>query len=374
MAFHFSLALLAAILLNGAVLGDDSTSSGALAGADGKRNAPSRGRDAVRKNEGRARNGDKLVVLDSARTTPSETARKSVSVVKRMSEQSSHSSRNEARNDHVGVGNELHDQAATGHKAQASAGDKHGMKLLRARRTDASRHSEGGLTSKNPKDSAEVLDHKKEFENMVSGIIAEEEVQPAYEQYGVGSSGSMYAKCPSEHGYTYPNCDYLPNPDVAPGGSSPVQSNASVSVSASSSTPSAASSPGSGSDQSSATGNGDEASTNDGKATEDGQEEQEKGNEKEKKQEENEEKQKEKEKMGNGKEREEKQLEQRSNENSDGQETNNSSEDIENENAPPSGNSAFLSGSYLSVLLVALLCLCACACLDHKLCEPPRCA
>ncbi|KAH8609993.1 hypothetical protein ERJ75_001146600 [Trypanosoma vivax] len=223
MAFHFSLALLAAILLNGAVLGDDSTSSGALAGADGKRNAPSRGRDAVRKNEGRARNGDKLVVLDSARTTPSETARKSVSVVKRMSEQSSHSSRNEARNDHVGVGNELHDQAATGHKAQASAGDKHGMKLLRARRTDASRHSEGGLTSKNPKDSAEVLDHKKEFENMVSGIIAEEEVQPAYEQYGVGSSGSMYAKCPSEHGYTYPNCDYLPNPDVAPGGSSPVQ-------------------------------------------------------------------------------------------------------------------------------------------------------
>ncbi|KAG8340376.1 hypothetical protein TRVL_08796 [Trypanosoma vivax] len=146
MPFCFSLALLAAILLNATVLGGDSTSSGALAGAGGERNAPSCGRDAGRKSGGRARNGDKLVVLDSARKTPSETVRKSVSVVKRMNDQSSLSNRNEARNDHVAVGSELHDQPATSHKAQTSADDKHGMKLPHARRPTTSRHSEGGLT------------------------------------------------------------------------------------------------------------------------------------------------------------------------------------------------------------------------------------
>ncbi|KAG8340931.1 hypothetical protein TRVL_08241 [Trypanosoma vivax] len=340
MAFRFSLALLGAVLLNGTVLGDDSTSSGALAGAGGERNAPSRGGGAGRKSEGRARNDDKLVVLDSARKEPSETVRKSVSVVKRMSDQSSLSSRNEAGNDRVGVGNELHDQPATSHKAQTSVGDRHGMKLLHARRPAALQHSERGLTSKNTKESAEVVDRKKEFENMVSGIIAEEADVEGYSDYPRGENGR------------YPYADYEQytslggsgglGTEVPPGGSSSVQSNNSTSVSASGSIPSASSSSDSG--QSSTTGNEDKGNTNNGKATKKGEQE------KEEKEEEKEE------------EKGEKQLEQRSNENNDERETNNSSEDTENKTAPSSGNSAFLCGSYSSVFLVTVACLCACTC------------
>ncbi|CCD18692.1 hypothetical protein ERJ75_000446200 [Trypanosoma vivax] len=367
MAFHFSLALLAAILLNGAVLGDDSTSSGAIAGADGERNAPSCGDDAGRKSEGRARNGDKLVVLDSARTTPSETVRKSVSVVKRVSGQSSLSSRNEARNDHAGVGNELRDQPATSHKAQASADDKHGMKLPRARRPAASRHSEGGLTSTSPKESVEVLDRKKEFENMVSGIIAEDAEVP-----GVGSLGSVYSEYNNngngyydspvnndelQHGVkssTGPSVgDNVQGIGYSTGGGSPVQNNVSITNPAPDSTPSAVPTPDS--NKSSATGNEDGSNTNDGETTEYGQN-------KKKKEEEEEKKEKEKETGEVRNEKGEKQLGQRSNENSDGRETNNSSDDAENSEAPPQGNSAFLCGSCSSVLLVAVACLCASAC------------
>ncbi|KAH8615811.1 hypothetical protein ERJ75_000546600 [Trypanosoma vivax] len=344
MAFHFSLALLVAVLLNGAVLGDDSTSSGALAGADGERNAPSRGGDAGCKSEGGARNGDKLVVLDSARTAPSETVRKSISVVERMSEQSPLSSRDEARNDHAGVGSELHDHPATGHKAQASADDKYGMKLPRARRPAASRHSEGGLTSTNPKESAEALD-RKEFENMVSGIIAEEAQDPTVDVGGY--SGGVNNQYPYNDVYGYGTSSYGGEPGAGvPNGDSPsVRSNNSTSGSVSSSNPSATSSSDNG--QSPVTGNEGKSNTNDGKATKDVQEkeEEEKNGEEE-----------------DGKEKEEKQPEQMSNENNDGRETNNSSEDTENNEAPPSENSALLCGSYSSVLLVALVCLCACAC------------
>ncbi|CCD19419.1 hypothetical protein ERJ75_000080400 [Trypanosoma vivax] len=362
MSLRFSLALLAAVLLNGAVLGDDSTSSGAIAGVDGERNAPSRGGDAGRKSEGRARNGDKLVVLDSARTTPSETVRKSVSVVKRTSDQSSHSSRNEAINDHVGVGNELPDHPATGHEAQASVDDKHGMKLPRARRPAVSRHSEGGLTTTSSKESAEVVDRKKEFENMVSGIIGEEA------QYPMDNGGDYWGRQNCEYPYTYyEECSstgssggsgaaHLPDDnghlgDRVPNGESSSEKNASTSVSASSSTARAASSVTAGSDQSSVKGNGDEGNTNDGEAPK---------NEQEQKKEEEKEDKKEEEQVGN--EKAEKQLEQRSNENNDERETNNSSEDVENKTAPFSGSSALLSGSYSSVLLVVVACLCACAC------------
>ncbi|CCD20637.1 hypothetical protein ERJ75_000849800 [Trypanosoma vivax] len=345
MSFHFRLALLGVILLNGMVLGDDSTSSGALVGADGERNAPSRGGDPGCKSEGRARNGNKLVVLDSARTTPSETVRKSDSVVKRMSEQSSHSSRNEARNDHVGVGNELPEQPATSHKAQTSVDDKHGMKSPHARRPAASRNGEGGLTSKNTKESPGVVDRKKEFENMVSGVIAEE-VTDSY--YG---NGADYSEIPKS-GYPYDDNGRYGSSEgssesgagVYPDDSPSVQKNVSISESASSGTTSTASSSDSG--QSSA--NGSEDNTEESEAPKDMQEK---------------EKEKVKQKEEDGKEREEKQLgEQRSGKNSDGQETNNSSEDAEHEKVPSSGNSAFLSGSYSSVLLVAVACLCACAC------------
>ncbi|KAH8609775.1 hypothetical protein ERJ75_001174300 [Trypanosoma vivax] len=358
MALHFGLALLAAVLLNGAVLGDDSTSGGALAGPDGERNAPSRGGDAGRKSEGRARNGDKLVVLDSARTTPSETVRKSVSVVKRVSGQSSLSSRNEARNDHAGVGNELRDQPATSHKAQASADDKHGMKLPRARRPAASRHSEGGLTSTSPKESVEVLDRKKEFENMVNSIIAEEAQDPTVDGGGYpgGTNGQNYG---SNYGYDPFAGRGEQNPVVSTGGSgqpgagvlsgdgSPVN-NTLTSESTSSSSAGAASR--SDSVQSPRTGYGDKDNTNDGNVPKDEQNR--------KREEEKEKKNKEE----DGKKKEEKQLDQNSNENSDGRKTNNSSEDTENSEAPSSGNSAFLCGSCSSVLLVALVCLCACAC------------
>ncbi|KAH8610360.1 hypothetical protein ERJ75_001109400 [Trypanosoma vivax] len=352
MAFRFNLALLAAVLLNGAVLGDDSASSGAPAGADGERNAPSRGGDAGRKSGGRTRNGDKLVVLDSARATPSETVRKSASVMKRMSGQSSLSNRNEARNDHVGVGSKLHDQPATSHKAQASADDRHGMKLPHARRPAASRHGEGGLTSTSPKESAEVVDRKKEFENMVSGIIAEEaQVQEYDYSYPKGGYGECpdypNGKCSSPYDSAQPG--YGVPPDVSdqsgagvlPGTGSSV-SNASASGPQLSSTARVVS--GSDSEQNSATENKDKDHTNDDKATKDVQV-------------------REKEKEEDGKEKGEEQLnEQKSNENSDGRETNNSSEDTENKTAPSAGNSAFLSGSSSSVLLVALVCLCACAC------------
>ncbi|KAG8340506.1 hypothetical protein TRVL_08668 [Trypanosoma vivax] len=342
MAFRFSLALLVAILLNGAVLGDDSTSSGALAGADGKRNAPSRGGDAGRKSEGRARNGDKLVVLDSAPTTPSETVRKSASVARRMSGQSSLSSRNEVGNNHVGVGNELPDHPATSHEAQARVDDKHGMKLPHARRPATSRHNEGGLTSKNTKESAETLDRKKEIENVVSGIIAEE-AAGSYEESDVDYSKSMYG------GYPYGNEGYGPPyrngelGDGAPSGGSPsVQNNTSASGTAPSSTTSTASSLGG--DQNPVTGNNDKSNTSDGKATKD----------------ELEEKEKEKEKEEEGNEKGEELLnEQKSHENSDERETSNSSGDTNSEKVPSVGNSAFLSGSCSSVLLVAVACLCA---------------
>ncbi|KAG8339960.1 hypothetical protein TRVL_09212 [Trypanosoma vivax] len=353
MSLRFNLGLLAAILLNGAVLGDDSTSSDALAGA-GERNAPSRGGDAGRKSEGRARNGDKLVVLDSARTTPSETVRKSVSVMRRMSGQSSLRNRNEARNDHVGVGNELPDQPATSHKAQASAGDKHGMKLPHARHPAASRHGEGGLTSKNPKESAEAVDRKKEFESMVSGIIAEDEAEVLYKGdngYPVGAHGENY-----DGGYSPPgggDYDYGPlggggEPGSGvPTGGGPSVSNTSTPGPASRSTSSAPSSSDGG--QSTVMGNKDKGNANDGSAPEDVQEK--KGeNEREEKEE-------------DGKEKEKIQLdEQKSNGNSDGRETNNSSEENENEEAPSTGSSAFLCGSYSSVLLVAVACICACPC------------
>ncbi|KAG8342425.1 hypothetical protein ERJ75_000412800 [Trypanosoma vivax] len=364
MAFHFSLAFLAAILLNGAVLGDDSAFSGALAGPDGERNALSRGGDAGCKSEGRARNGDKLVVLDSARTTPSEAGRKSVSVMKRVSGQSSLRNRNEARNDHVGVGNELHDQPATSHKAQAGVDDKYGMKLPHARRPATSRHGEGGLTSKNEKESAEVVDRKKELENMVNGIIAEEAAYAGI--YGDNPEGEYNGNYNGDYRYDCTGsggelCGRVPSVDGSPG------RNVSVSGSASSSIPSAASISGSG--QSSASAIEDEGSTNNDNTPKDVQEEREKGKEEKEKEEEEEEKQekeKQKEKNGeekDGKEEEEKQLgKQKSDESNDGQEANNSSEDIENENAPSSGNSAFLCGSYLSVLPVVLVCLCACAC------------
>ncbi|KAH8619271.1 hypothetical protein ERJ75_000180700 [Trypanosoma vivax] len=356
MAFHFGLALLAAVLLNGAVLGDDSTSSGALAGADGERNAPSRGGDAGCKSEGRARNGDKLVVLDSARTTPSETVRKSVSVVKRMSGQSSLSSRNEAGNDHAAVGNELHDQPATTHKAQASVGDKHGMKLPHARRPTTSQHSEGGLSSTSPKESAGIVDRKKEFENVVSGIIAEE-AENSYEKY-YSHPESMNNRYPPYNydGDGYPYGGGQSGDEIPSYGGSSVQSNNSTSESAPGSTQNTASSPDN--SQSSVTGSGYKDNTKDGEAKKYGQEkEKEKEEEKEREREKEKEKEKEKEE-----EKGEKQLEQRSNENSDGLETNNSSEDVEKNEAPSSGNFAFLCGSYSSVLLVALTCLCACAC------------
>ncbi|KAG8340137.1 hypothetical protein TRVL_09036 [Trypanosoma vivax] len=345
MAFRFSLALLGAILLNGAVLGGDSTCSGALAGADGERNAPSRGGDAGCKSEGRARNDDKLVILDSVRTTPSEAVRKSASVVKGMSDQSSHSSHNEARNDHVGVGNELPEQPATSHKAQTSADDKHGMKLPRARRPAASRHSEGGLTTTSPKESAEVLDRKKEFESMVSGIIAEEAENSYQESYdpsytGAGHEGKPYA-------YDY---ESLGNAGQSGYGDPPVGSSSvnstSTSGSAPGSTTNTASSPDSG--QSSATRDGDEGNTNNEDAPKDVQDK--------------EEKEKENEKEDGNEEGKKQPGEQKNNENSDEQETNNSSEDAENEKTPSWGNSAFLCGSYSSVLLVAVACLCACAC------------
>ncbi|KAG8340325.1 hypothetical protein TRVL_08848 [Trypanosoma vivax] len=344
MAFRFSLALLAAILLNGAVLGDDSTSSGALAGADGERNAPSRGGEAGCKSEGRARNGDKLVVLDSAPTTPSETMRKSVSVARRMSRQSSLSSRNEARNDHVGVGSELPDQPATSHKAQPSADDKHGMKLPRARRPAASRHSEGSLTSTSLKESAEALD-RKEFENMVNGIIAEEAAEAGVyggsDSYPVIERGE-YPKYPYDQ-ESSAGGNGESGPVVSSGGSSSVNST-SNSGPAPDSNPSATSSSGSG--QSSVTVSGVESNTNNGNSTKHEQE-----------------KEKEKQKEKDGKEKEEKQVgEQRSGENSDGLETNNSSEDTNSEKVPSAGNSPFLCGSYSSVLLVALTCFCARAC------------
>ncbi|KAH8619497.1 hypothetical protein ERJ75_000165400 [Trypanosoma vivax] len=351
MAFRFNLALLAAILLNGAVLGDDSTCSGALAGADGERNAPSRGGEAGCKSDGRARNGDKLVVLDSARTTPSETARKSVTAVKRVSGQSSLSSRNEARNDHVGVGNELRDQPAASHKAQARAGDKHGTKLPHATRPVASRHSEGGLTTTSPRESAEVLDRKKEFESMVNGIIAEEAEAGGYEMnsdyyvndynrynngpYGAGSS-------PEGSGELGPGVPSVKGPSE--------NSNNSTSGSAPTSTPGAVASSVNG--QSPAMEKKDDDPTEDTKTPEDVQD-QEKQNEEKMKE-------KKKEEEEDGKEKEEKQLEQRRNENSDERETNNSSEDTNSEKVPSAGNSPFLCGSYSSVLLVALACLCPC--------------
>ncbi|KAH8620200.1 hypothetical protein ERJ75_000077300 [Trypanosoma vivax] len=344
MSLRFNLGLLAAILLNGAVLGDDSTSSDALAGHDGERNAPSRGGDAVRNSEGRARNGDKLVVLDSARTTPSETVRKSVSVMRRMSGQSSLRNRNEVRNDHVGVE------------------DKHGMKLPRARRPATSRHSEGGLTSKSPKEFVGVLDRKKEFENMVSGIIAEEaEGQMGY----VDNLGREYDECPyKDYGYDCVDGSDEPGAGDPPGSSSPPeQKNNSTSGTASSSNQSAASS--SVGEQNSVTGNKDEGNTSNGEAPKNGQEK-ERDTDKEKEDANNDkapkDEGKEKKKEEDGKEKGEKQLEQKSNENSDGQETNSSSEDAENKKVPPSGNSAFLCGSYSSVLLVAVVCVCACAC------------
>ncbi|KAH8612785.1 hypothetical protein ERJ75_000858000 [Trypanosoma vivax] len=354
MAFHFRLVLLGVILLNGMVLGDDSTSSGALAGADGERNAPSRGGEAGCKSEGRARNGDNLVVLASARTTPSEAGRKSDSVVKRVSGQSSLRNRNEARNDHVGVGNELHDQPATSHKARTSAGDKRGMKLPHALGTAASGHGEGGLTSTSPKKSAEVLDRKKEFENVVSGIIGEE----AEAVGDGGSSGSVYGECPHDvSAYcSYAGGGVQPGDEVPSGESSPSeQKDNSTSGSASSSSASAVSS--SDNSQSPVTGNGDEAKTKDGEATKDEQDREKQKKEKKKKKD----KEEKEEKEENEKENEEELLnEQKSDENSDGWETNSSSEDAENEEAPSSGNSAFLSGSCSSVLLVALACLCAC--------------
>ncbi|KAG8338993.1 hypothetical protein TRVL_10180 [Trypanosoma vivax] len=353
MAFHFSLALMWVILLNGAVLGDDSTSGGALVGADGKRNGLSRGGEAGCKSEGRARNGDKLVVLDSARTTPSETGRKSVSVMKRTSGQSSLRNRNEARNDHVGVGNELPDQPATSHKAQTGVDDKYGMKLPHARHPATSRHSEGGLTSKNPEKSAEVLDPKKEFENMVNGIIAEETET-------VGGDGSLRS---THEGYPYENEQYnnlggggVSGPEV-PNGGYPSGRNASTSASVSSTGSSnsednnqfvepsnSVTSIVAEGGQSSVKEDGDKEKPNNDKAPEDEGKEK-KGNEED------------------GKEKGEKQPDnQKSDENSDGRETNNSSEDAENEKAPSSGNSAFLSGSYSSVLLVVVVCLCARAC------------
>ncbi|CCD18403.1 hypothetical protein, conserved in T. vivax, partial [Trypanosoma vivax Y486] len=323
MAFRFSLALLAAILLNDAVLGDDSTSSGALAGADGKRNAPSRGGDAGCKSEARGHNGDKLVVLNSAPTTPSETVRKSASVVKRMSDQSSLSSRNEVGNNHVGVGNELPDHPATSHEAQARAGDKHGMKLPHARRPATSRHSEGGLTSNNPKKSAEVVDHKKEFENVVNGIIAEEAENFNAESYPPGYPvGTPYGEPynTNQNDYGSYGGSGEPSTNVVPGDSSSVQSNNSTSVSAPSSTTSPVSS--SENSRNSAAGSENKTKTDDDNAPKDEGKEKKDVNEKE-----------------------EKQLEQRSNENSDGQETNNSSEETENKKAPSWGNSAFLCGS-----------------------------
>ncbi|KAG8344098.1 hypothetical protein TRVL_05075 [Trypanosoma vivax] len=353
MAFGFSLALLAAILLNATVLGDDATSSDALAGHDGERNAPSRGGDAGRKSEGRAHNGDKLVVLDSARATPSETVRKSVSVVRRMSGQSSLSNRNEARNDHVGVGNELPDQPVTSHKAQLNAYDKHRMKLPHAKPPTTSRHSGGGLTSTSPKESAGVVDRKKQFENMFNGIIAEEaENSPEND----GSQGREYEglyngdRPYGPDGYSYGDVQ-LGDGD-SNGDSSSVQNNTLASGSASSSSTSAASS--AGSEQSPVTGNDDKSNTNDGEAPKNGQEERDKDKkEKEKEEEEGKE---------DGNENGEKQLEQKSDENSNGRETNSSSEDAENKEVPSSGNSAFLCGSYSSVLLVAVVCVCACAC------------
>ncbi|CCD20218.1 hypothetical protein, conserved in T. vivax, (fragment) [Trypanosoma vivax Y486] len=339
---------MAAILLNAVVLGDDSAFSGALAGADGKRNAPSRGGDAGCKSEGRARNGDKLVVLDSARTTPSETARKSVSVMKRVSGQSSLRNRNEARNDHVGVGNELPDQPATSHKSQAGVDDKYGMKLPHARRPATSRHGEGGLTSKNEKESAEALDRKREFENMISGIIAE-----VADSAGGGSS-SRSGYCGNDYdyyGYGCPGYDYQPVAGVE-SGVRRSEHNASTSEQVPRSGPkndgknnqpvepsSSVTSGAAGSDQSPVNENKDGGNTND-KAQKDVQEKEE-----------------------DGKEKGEIQLDkQKSDENSDERETNNSREDAENEEAPSSGNSAFLSGSYSSVLLVAVACLCARAC------------
>ncbi|KAH8619337.1 hypothetical protein ERJ75_000177200 [Trypanosoma vivax] len=343
MAFRFNLALLAAILLNGAVLGDDSTCSGALAGAGGERNAPSFGGDAGCKSEGRARNGDKLVVLDSARTTPSETVRKSVSVMRRMSSQSSLSNRNEVRSDHVAVGSELHDQPATSHKAQARAGDKHGMKLPHARRPVASRHSEGGLTTTSPKESGGVVDRKKEFENMVNGIIAEERDNSYEESHPSGFPEGKPYEDPyytSQNTYGTSGGNGGSGAEVLSGDSSSVN-NTLTTESVSGSVTSVTSNSDSG--QGSATGNKDRDNTNDSKAP--------KYVQKDKKDDEDE------------KEKGEKQLdEQRSNENSDERETNNSSEDTENNEAPPSENSALLCGSYSSVLLVALVCLCACAC------------
>ncbi|KAH8612773.1 hypothetical protein ERJ75_000856800 [Trypanosoma vivax] len=355
MAFHFSLVLLGVILLNGMVLGDNSAFSGALAGPDGERNAPSRGGEAGCIGEGRARNGDNLVVLASARTTPSEAGRKSDSFVKRTSGQSSLRNRNEARNDHAGVGSELHDQPATGHKAQTGADDKHGMKLPHARRPAASRNGEGGLTSKNPKESAEVLDRKKEFENMVSGIIAEEADDGVDVVYPKGENGGDNYDYYGQHGPS--GSGGVSGPGVSPGGSdgqpvagvTSVESSSvnstSTSGSESSSVSGAASS--SDGDQSPVMGNKNEDSTNNENAPKDEQngkrEEvvvvQEDGNEKG-----------------------EKQLEQESNKNNDERETNNSSDDAENEEAPSSGNSAFLSGSSSPVMLVFLACLCARAC------------
>ncbi|KAG8340521.1 hypothetical protein TRVL_08652 [Trypanosoma vivax] len=361
MAFRFNLALLAAILLNATVLGDDSAFSGALVGADGERNAPSREGDAGCKSEGRARNGDKLVVLDSARTTPSETVRKSVSVARRMSGQSSLSSRNEARNDHVGVGNEPHDHPVTNHKAQTSVDDKHGMILPHAKRPATSRHSEGGLTSKSPKKSAEALDRKKEFESMVSGIIAEEadtdKVDSPYStgvpdsyNYGTGyydstSSGSrdQVTGSPPVAGSSMQSNLTVSQP-ASPAIVSSNNGSNNQSVGPSSSVTSAAAGDG----QSSREARGDKDNTNNGKTLKAVQEEEDEEM-KEKKQDEE--------------EKGEKQLDDQSrSENNDGQETNNSSEETENEETPSMGNSAFLCGSYSSVLLVALMCLCACVC------------
>ncbi|CCD18930.1 hypothetical protein, conserved in T. vivax, (fragment) [Trypanosoma vivax Y486] len=210
------------------------------------------------------------------------------------------------------------------------------MKLPHVRRPAASRHSEGGLTPKNPKESAGVVDRKKEFESMVNGIIAEEAQAEGYSD----PKGSEYCENNGDYGYGYG--DYRCTSYGGESGdrnslnSSPSVSNNSTSGSVSSSTTSTASS--SDGDQNSLTGNKDEGETNNNEAQKDVQEKEEK----------------------DGKEKGEKQLnEQKSHENSNGQETNNSSDDAENEKAPSSGNSALLCGSYSSVLLVAVACLCA---------------
>ncbi|CCD20085.1 hypothetical protein, conserved in T. vivax, (fragment), partial [Trypanosoma vivax Y486] len=288
--------------------------------------------------------------------TPSETGRKSVSVVKRVSGQSSLSNRNEARNDHVGVGNELHDQPATSHKAQASADDKHGMKLPRARRPAASLHSEGGLTSKNPKECAEVLDRKKEFKNMVSGIIAEVAQDPYKDIYPGYPEVQGHGNYDGVNGYDYSRAVSGFEPEGQTGRSPSEQSNTSTSWSVTSSTPSAT--PISSDELGAVKENGKESNINNGKVTKNVQV----GEKEEKKKKGNEEEKKDKDKE-DGNEKGEKQLgKQKSDENSNGRETNSSSDDAENSEAPSSGNSVFLRGSYSSVLLVAVVCLCACAC------------